>query len=649
VTNLPLSFDNPAGLWLLGALPVIVALWVLRPRRPRLRIPSVLLWPTSPAERRSATPWQRLRQHPLLWLQLLIAALLAFAAAQPFTPAEAADQRVVVLLDASGSMRAHDVSPSRWDAARAAVVDLAGSLSPDQSLGVVRLDAQPRVLIAEARDASAVRAALDGEAPGYGPIDAATSISLASGLARGTSSEWVLVGDGQFPELPPGVTMPAETHFRFISIGDPAAGNVALTGLSLRASDSALAAQLGIDNQSDLAASGTVALATDQGVVVASHEWSAGARHATYSTWDDIPTGASWFSARLTAVSPSTVNALATDDQAWAVAPRPDSTDARAAAQRALLVTSGNTFLERALAVDGNLRTFKVAPADWPALVSQGSAATYPLVVLDRQPRDAAPPPGSALYVGGWSGSSETFRPRLIAPAPDHPLLRNMDWSDVRVARAKRLLADELAGWQTVVDSDGGPLLLVRTVRDGEQVRREALLTFELGESDLPLRSAFPVLLANLLDWLAPRPAGSPRGLAPGATLQLEASPLASALRIESAMDGPSAGSPAAATGAEQLGPPWPPRPFRAPAPGVYRAVEDDPDGSVTTLVVADGYAASEANLTPAQPVALASQAGQSDAIGQALRSVRSGLWPWLLGGLLALGAAEWIVDSRGR
>src|SRR5438128_1144849 len=107
-------------------------------RRPRMRIPSVLLWPPSTAERRSARPWQRLRNHPLLWLQLLVALLLAIAAAQPFLPAEASDQRVVVLLDASGSMRAHDISPSRWDAARAAVVDLTRTLGPDQTLSVIR-------------------------------------------------------------------------------------------------------------------------------------------------------------------------------------------------------------------------------------------------------------------------------------------------------------------------------------------------------------------------------------------------------------------------------------------------------------------------------------------------------------------------------
>jgi hypothetical protein len=636
--RLAVSFDNPAGFALLAALPVIVALWLLRPRRTRLRIPSVLLWPASPAERRSATPWQRLRRHPLLWLQLLVAAVLAFAAAQPFLPSEAANQRVIALLDASGSMRATDVSPSRWDVARAAVVNLAGSLGPDQTLSVVRLDDQPRVLVADARDASAVQAALSPESPSYGPIDAATSLSLAAGLARGAPSEWVLVGDGQFPDLPAGAGLPSGTRFAFIPIGDPNAGNVALSGLTFRASGNGLAGQLAIDNQNDVDSSGTVELVTDQGAVVATRTWSAGPRQATYVTWDDIPSGASWFSARLGSVSPANANGLATDDQAWVIAPSPESTDVQ---QRALLVTSGNTFLERALAVNGNLRTFKVAPADWPSLVSQGSAAAYPLVVLDRQPADVATPHGSALYVGGRNASGDTFQPRLIAPLADHPLLRNVDWSDVRVGRASRPSPEELTGWQTVVDSDGGPLLLVRTVRDGEQVRREALLTFELGESDLPLRAAFPVLMANLLDWLAPRPAGNPRSLAPGATAQFETSPLAARLRVESALD--------TARPAVELAPPWPPQPFHAAAPGVYRVVEDDPDGPLTTLIVADGYAASEADITPVQPVALAAQATRPDGIGQALRIVRSGLWPWLLAGLLALAGAEWVVDSRGR
>ncbi len=631
-----MSFDAPGGLWLLGAIPLIILLWLLRPRRPRVRIPSVLLWPSSTAERRSARPWQRLRNHPLLWLQLLIALLLALAAAQPYIPAEAADQRIVVLLDASGSMRAHDVLPSRWDVARAAVVDIARTLGPDQSLSLIRVDDQPRVLLADVREPARVEAVLSSETASFGPIDATTSVSLAAGLAKGSPSEWVLVGDGQFPDLPSGVGVPSGTHFRFVRIGAESAANIALTGLTLRANGAAFAAQVGVRNASDASAGGTVQLLAEGGNIVASSDWSAGPRQDAFVTWAGVPFGPTWFAAALASVDPPSANVLDTDDRAWAVPPPGSSSQ-----QRALLVSAGNTFLERMLAVEGQLRTFKVPPADWAGLVAQGDAATYALVVLDRQPRESTPSPrGSALYVGGVSGAA--FQPRIIAPIADHPLLRNVDWADVRIGRATRLAADQYANWQTVVDSDGGPLLVVRTLQDGNQVRREALLTFDLTESDLPLRPAFPVLMANILEWLSPRPDGNPQTVAPGTSLQLEASPLARSLRVE-AID--SSGP------AVELAPPWTARAFRPATPGVYRAIEDDPDGPVTTYIVADAFAPSEADLTPREPVALSSQGTQTNdlALAQVLRSVRSGIWPWLLAGMLGLGALEWLTDARGR
>jgi hypothetical protein len=406
-----------------------------------------------------------------------------------------------------------------------------------------------------------------------------------------------------------------------------------VTGLSLRANGNAYVAQVGVRNDGDAPASGSVELRSDSGAVLASGEWSADARQDTYVGFDSLQNGQDWIEARLASVSPSNANALSTDDQAWAMAPTTRDTQ-----QRALLVTPGNTFLERVLAVDGSLRTFKIPPSDWPVLVSQGDAAGYALVVLDRQPRGTAPRPagGSVLYVAGADGDS--FQPHLIAPLPDDPLLRNVDWSDVRIGRATRLSDEDRAGWQTVVDSDGGPLLLVRSVREGDQVRREALLTFELGESDLPLRSAFPVLMANLLDWLVPRPDATPRSVAPGESLQLEASPLTQSLRVESALD------PTRAP--EQLAPPWPPRPFRATTPGVYRAIEDAPDGQVVTSVVAAAFAASESDLRVREPAIASTDA---DGVGQVLRDVRSGIWPWLLALLLGLATLEWVVDARGR
>lgn len=632
-----LSLDAPAALWLLAALPVILILWMLRPRRPRVRIPSILLWPSSQAERQAARPWQRLRNHPLLWLQLLIAALLALAAAQPFVPSEVVQRQVIVLLDASGSMAARDIQPTRWDAARASVVDLAKSLRPDQTLSILRLDEEPRLLLAGTRDAQQVEVALRDEQPSRGGIDQAAAVALASGLVRGEQSEWVMVGDGTVPPLPEGMAPPSGTRVRFVPIGSPTASNVALAGLTIRPVAAALALQLAIQNAGDQPASGTVQLLAEGERVVASSSFEAQPRDQAYLTWSGIDTGPRWFEARLTSVEPASANHLFSDDHAWATPAQGGS------ASRVLLVSGGNTFLERVLAIQSGLRVEKISPADSAVLLAQPEAA-YALAVFDRQsPGTVASGQGSALYIGGVGG--EAFRPGLIAPRPDHPLLRSVDWSEVRVRRAFTM-SESSSGWETVVDSDGGPLLSIRTLRQETapdqpaRLRREALLSFDLGDSDLPLRPAFPVLMANLVDWLVPSNQPLEPAIPAGAAATLHAAPLAQALRVEWVVD-PDV--------SEDLAPPWPPRPFHPRTPGVYRVLQEGLQPQPERFVVAEAYAPSEADITPRTP-ALSGQSG-AEALDAAavLRSVRGGLWPWLLAALLLLSLLEWGVDARGR
>ena len=604
------QLEATGALWLSLTVPAIVLLWILRPRRPRLKVPSLLLWPGSPAERHAARPWQRLRNHPLLWIQVAVALLLALAAARPFLPADAAGQHLVVLLDASGSMRARDVEPTRFDAARTKVLELARGLGPGQEMTVLRVDEQPRVLVAGARGAGQVEAVLSAEQPSYGPPDVAASIALAAGLTEGPA-EWVLVGDGGL-DLPEDARRPASTGFRFLPVGG-GASNVAVTGLAVREDAGNRVVQAGLHNFGGDPVSGRLQLLAE-GQMVGVQEWSIESGGDGYLTWSHLPAGPRWYEGRLSGV-PASANALEQDDRAWAAV-------AASEEARVLLVSQGNSFLERMLAVHGGLRAFRAAPADWPALLSQG--APYPLVLLDRVWPDTLPT-GSALLVGPPVG--EEFHPRQQWPRADHPLLRHVDWSEVNVATAHRLPLD--SSWETVIDSDGGPLLAVRS----EGLRRQAVLAFDLSHSDLPLRPAFPILMANLLDWLLPRPESAPRIVAPGAALPLETSPLAQQLWVETP-DGSRL----------DLAPPWPPRPFRPPSPGIYRAVQELEGGKEESLVVASGYHPREADLTPRTPAL-------SAADGVSLPSSRGAVafWPWLAAAVLLLSLVEWWVDARGR
>lgn len=66
----------------------------------------------------------------LLILQLIILAALVFALARPFLPTPSIiSGSVVVLLDASASMLATDVEPTRFDAAKAEVAQLINDLA----------------------------------------------------------------------------------------------------------------------------------------------------------------------------------------------------------------------------------------------------------------------------------------------------------------------------------------------------------------------------------------------------------------------------------------------------------------------------------------------------------------------------------------
>ena len=109
-----MSLLAPAAAALGLTLPVIVALYFLKIRRPTRVVPALHLWPNQIRDRQANVPWQRLRPSWLLLLQLLAAALLVGAALQPVLPVGAALARhTIVLVDSSASMQATDVKPTR--------------------------------------------------------------------------------------------------------------------------------------------------------------------------------------------------------------------------------------------------------------------------------------------------------------------------------------------------------------------------------------------------------------------------------------------------------------------------------------------------------------------------------------------------------
>ena len=118
------------------------------------------------------------------------------------------------------------------------------------------------------------------------------------------------------------------------------------------------------------------------------------------------------------------------------------------------------------------------------------------------------PPQNSVLRVNG------TFSNTANARVSDSLVTRDVNWSNVHVREAKYIDPPQWA--RTLVEVDGGPLVIIGDTG----VRRVGAITFDLHDSDLPLQVTFPILLVNLINYLAPGQSFDvPDGVAPGSSV----------------------------------------------------------------------------------------------------------------------------------
>ncbi len=477
-----MSFLVPAAAFLGLTIPAILALYFLRIRRPTRIVPALHLWPDQIRDRQANVPWQRLRPSWLLLLQLLAAATLVAAAIQPALPASATLARhSLVLLDASASMQATDVSPSRFEEAKRQVATIIDQLGPDDRMTLIAVSPTSRIAASAVGDRDTLHRALKAITASNGSADLSGALALAAGLVRaGDDARAYLFSDGIVDPLRAsfgdGLPFPVEYHRIGVS-GE----NVGLTSLTVRTSAQARAATLHVQNFGQQARTVSIEWRAD-GRLVDLRPLTLNPGQAQDLALS-VPTDATAVSAHIQGT-----DIFALDDTATAVARTPR-------AFRVLLVTPGNVFLEQALRLRADLQVDVVAPGAY----RPGSA--YAMTVFDRfvppsmpvSPLIVLDPPSGSALAGGTAVGIGKVR---AADAGD-PLLANVDLQDVHVARSQDLRASTFG--RVLLTSLQTPLVLVR-----DEPFRQILVGFDLHESDLPLRIAFPILVQNMSEWMLP-------------------------------------------------------------------------------------------------------------------------------------------------
>lgn len=388
-----MNFLTPTSLFLFGLAIPIIALYILKLRRRREPVSTLMFWEQLFKERQTTSLFQRLKHLLSLLLQLLFLALLVLAIARPqFAFITKSARQLILIIDHSASMNAvlnldpdNPSSESRLDSAKQSALQMVKGLRFMDEMSVISCHTRPTIRAPFTNHQKTLRQAIESIKPTDIETDLKPAVDLAFDVAQTKPNpEIIILSDFQsvseetlekFQQSLPQDT-PAEEEqdekekikLHLIRIGEDI-DNIGITQFRVRKS---------IVNAFDYETLLTVVNASDEekkcSVELYFNENLFDVRPYTLAPGEkksEIFSNFTFEGGELKAVLDVT-DALPTDNVAYAALPKRELISV-------LLVTNENPFLQKVLSVDEKLNLSIMTPAEY-----ESDAKEAQVVVFDR-------------------------------------------------------------------------------------------------------------------------------------------------------------------------------------------------------------------------------------------------------------------------
>lgn len=179
---------NPAGLWLLLGVPILIIIYLIRSQHEDRAVSSTFIWKLSSKFVKKRIPIQRIRRILLFLLQLLLIIGSAFIASKPtFIEGETYDY--IVILDSSASMQQKDQDGNtRFDNAKDMIKNLSKEIKKGHTLTLIVASDSPSYSFRQTDSVNEVNLALNNLKCSYGSCNVEEAISLAQEMCDRTDS-----------------------------------------------------------------------------------------------------------------------------------------------------------------------------------------------------------------------------------------------------------------------------------------------------------------------------------------------------------------------------------------------------------------------------------------------------------------------------
>ncbi|MGE4283380.1 MAG: BatA and WFA domain-containing protein [Clostridia bacterium] len=457
-------------------LPIIVILYLLKQQHQEYPISSIMLWQQALKDIEASAPWQKLRNNLLMLLQLLLMSLLIFALSKPFIQTNRViSQELILVLDVSASMQAKDSSPNRFEAAKKELLKVVENSNPNTSFTVISMGNKTKIEISKSYDKGTVVEEVKKIKATNGSANIQEARTIIQSIQNESKSAQVILFGDYLDE--------SFKDIKFVNVAGNN-DNAAVVLLSYTQQGDAMIVLSRIRNYSAQEKRLSLSLFGDEKVIDAKDiDLQPGEVKDIY--WNSIPADIILLSCEI-----ENSDDIDQDNIARTVVNKQKS-------RKVLLVTERNVFLEKALMLLTDMELFKTN------YDNVGITEGYDLYIYDGLTPEKLPLDGNVL---------------IINPTPDNPLfeIRSGDVEVSTIEKSAHPLMDHIQDYgfsiskardikvpewgETVLISRDVPLIIAGQ-KDTQKI---IVIGFDLHQSDIPLKPAFPMMISNFISWLTP-------------------------------------------------------------------------------------------------------------------------------------------------
>ncbi len=466
-----MGFNTLYALWLLPLLGLIILMYLLKEEHEEMEISSLYLWKTVLAQSEVKKPWQKLKNNMLMILQLLAAFFIIMSLANPFLKTGSAlGGNIIIVIDNSGSMNTLLEGKSRLQRAKSMAENVVREAPGNSAYTIISASREAKIEISNTRDkAEALIKIKDietsnfkGNLENHGSVIKAIYNQYQEAAVLAYTDE-LFAMDG--------------TNCQIINLGSNGE-NAGITNISGSIEDEDYTILVRVTNTGDSIISREVALYGDE-EFLGLQEVEIEPKSSENLYFFNIQNDYSYIMAEL-----SQEDLLMEDNKAFLILQNTK-------VKKALLITKGNVFLEKALSSIDGIELYKTDNFDI-------KDDTYDLYIFDGKGPKELPKGGSLLFINPGSDSPPFFtivgsERGGIAHFSNNTTNKYIEDYSFIVNSAK-IIKKPL--WADSLISMGDDILGGIGKLDG---RKASYISFDVRESDLPLSPAFPIFIYNII------------------------------------------------------------------------------------------------------------------------------------------------------